>query len=227
MLNEPLDPRVRMASPPVKDAIMVFLICDSRGKDLQTQFVNNYHRIIVKTYSGAKLYQATKLAENDIKNQQPDQVYVLAGINTITRLNRRTREVSLMSMEKRKIIQQYTDEMNFSSALLRRSTKAGTKIIFAPITGMDLAKYNRVDEGTMTESQNVLNEALTEINSLIIAQNAKYACKTPWTHGIVHRYFRKKYHFQYDRLDNDGCHLTEQVRLFWGRKIVSAINANI
>lgn len=83
-----------MAKLPIKDTINVFLICDSRGKDLQSQFMNKDYRITVKCYSGAKLYQATKLAENDIKNQQPDQVYILAGINTITRLNRRTREVS-------------------------------------------------------------------------------------------------------------------------------------
>lgn len=132
-----------------------------------------------------------------------------------------------MSMEKKKIIQQYTDEMNFSFALLRKITKAGTKIVFAPITGMDLSKFNKVDEGSMIEPQTVLNEAITEINNLIISRNMKSACKTPWTHGIVHRYFRRKYHFSYKRLKEDGCHLTEEIRIFWGRKIVSAITANI
>lgn len=215
-----------MASLAVKNNPMVLVICDSRGKRLQNQFKNMDYNIMVKSFSGATLYRSTKLAETDVRNLQPDQVYLLAGINSITHLDKRTREVSLISMDKSKIIQQYIDEMNFSFAHLKRITKEETKIIFAPITGMDLAKYNKVDARLLLESQNILNEAIIGINNLIISRNTTYDCKTPWIHGIVHRYFRKKYHFQYDRLDVDGCHLTDQIRNFWGLKIASAISAN-
>lgn len=213
--------------PQVRNTPVVFLICDSRGRGLQNEFPDTDHNITVKSYSGAKLYRSTKMAEGEIIKRQPDQIYILSGINTITQLNRVTREVSLISMDKSKIIQQYKDEMNFSLIHLKKITKKDTKIVFAPITGMDMAKYNKVDQRSLVEAQNMLNEAAMEINNLIIAQNTSCACKTPWTHSIVHRYFRGKYHFTYDRLEEDGCHLTDQIRKFWAKKIISAIISNI
>lgn len=211
---------------PAKDKLKVFLICDSRGRELQEYFTECDYNITVKFYSGAKLYRSTKLAENEIKRQQPDHIYILAGINSITKLNKRTREVTLIADDKNKIAQQYKDEMNFALASLRKICKNDTKIIFAPITGMDLSRYNKVDASALSESQNVLDETVIEINNIIIAQNATHNYKTPWTHGIIHRYFRGKYHFMYDKLDEDGCHLTDLIRSFWGRKIISAIAAN-
>lgn len=173
------------------------------------------------------MYRSVKLAETEIKRWQPDQIYLMAGINNITQLNRETRKVSLMSVEKEKIVQHFEDEMNFSYTLLRKITKQKTKIIFAPVTGMDLEKYNKADTGTMEESQKILNDTIIDINNSIITWNSNHSCKTPWTHGIIHRYFRKKYHFAYDRLDEDGCHLTDQVREYWKKKIANARVANI
>lgn len=204
----------------------IILICDSRGKLLQKEFNDPKYLVSVKTYSGAKLYQATKLAEKSIEKTGPGQIYVLAGINTITHLNRQTRQVTLMSPDKGKILQQFTDELNFSFSLLRKASKMNARIVYAPITGMSLATYNRLRPESCRLSQELLNEVLLEINNLIIAFNKSHECKTPWTHGIVHRYYKGKYHFMYERLDDDGCHLTNEIRAYWGRKLYTAIAAN-
>lgn len=213
--------------PQARDTLEILIICDSRGKGLLNYLKDTEYDVTVKVYSGAKLYRSVKLAESEVIQRQPDQIYLLAGVNNITQLNKRTREVDLMSMNKDKIVQNFVDEMNFSFNLLRKITAEKTKIIFAPITGMDLERYNNVTTGSMIEKQNILNESIIEVNNLIIAQNTSHGYRTPWTHGIVHRYFRRKYHFAYDRLTEDGCHLTDRIKEYWGKKITTAIVANI
>lgn len=206
--------------------ISVIIICDSRGKWLQEKFRDERAIIKVLTFSGAKLYQSIKLAQSQIKREAPDQIYILSGLNSMTQLNRKTRKVSLIAPLKSSIVQNYTDEMNFSITMLRKITGKETKIIFAPVIGMNLAVYNGTTVEQESNNQTIFNDALLDINTAIIAQNNSNHCKTPWIHTCVHRYFRGKYHFNYEKLDSDSCHLTEEIRNFWARKLIVSIKAN-
>lgn len=76
------------------------------------------------------------------------------------------------------------------------------------------------------EDQYSLNDAVIEINERITEMNEENGLHTPWTSAIVHRYFRKKYHFAYHKLSYDGCHLSDEIRDFWGRKLARAIELN-
>lgn len=205
----------------------VALICDSRGKRLQEKFQGDDVQVKVLYYSGAKLYQSTRLAINYIKAFLPDQIYILSGINTMTKLDKRTRIVTLAAPERNKIVQIYQDEMNFSLALLRKNINTKTKVIFAPLIGMNLSSYNKTTAESESVNQGILNDALLDINSVIIAMNKSNQCKTPWTQSLVHRYFRGKYHHYYERLDEDGCHLKEEVLDNWSLKLKTAIQANL
>lgn len=203
------------------------LICDSRGKQLQNQ-VGNYPdlNIQILSYSGLTLYRSVKLAENEIKTIRPSQIYILSGVNNLTHMNRRTRRVSALSPDKNKIVQQLYDEMNFAYTLLQKMLHNDAKIIFAPITGIWMDKFNGDDLSMEDTQQEVINQAVVDTNAKIIAFNEQKGNKTPWIHSIIHRYFRCKHHFSYDRLDHDGCHLTDEVCAFWMRKLVSAIQMN-
>lgn len=204
----------------------VVIVCDSRGKRLQELFYDDNHTIKVLMFSGAKLYQSAKLALSYLKRHMPDQIYILSGLNNLTTLDKNTRKVSLTAPEKWKIVQYFEDEINFTTALIRKNVTAKTKIIFVPITGMDLASYNRTTMESEQACQEIFNDALLDINKIIIARNVSNHCKTPWVHTYVHRYFRGRYHFYYEKLDTDGCHLTDEARSVWSRKLLSAIQAN-
>lgn len=82
----------------------VIIICDSRGKWLQEKFHEENIKIKVLTYSGAKLYQSIKQAQDQIKRVMPDQIYILSGLNSLTQLNRKTRKVSLIAQHKSSIV---------------------------------------------------------------------------------------------------------------------------
>lgn len=204
----------------------VTIICDSRGKRLQEKIHDEHSLIKVLTFSGAKLYQSVKLAQSQILKDVPDQIYILSGLNSMTKLDRKTRKVTLIAERDDNIVQHYIDEMNFSTALLRKVINKKTKIIFAPLIGMDLAVYNGTNPELEVNNQNIFNSALIDINNAVIAQNTSNHCKTPWIHTCVHRYFRGKHHFNYEKLDPDGCHLTDDIRQFWARKLVVSIQAN-
>lgn len=176
---------------------------------MQDQYQDEHITIKVLTYSGATLYQSVKLALSYIKRFTPDQIYILSGLNSMTQLDKKTRKVSLIAPEKQKIVQHYADEMNFVMALLRKNVDTETKIIFVPVTGMNLATYNKTTMEVEQVYQSIFNDALLEINKATIAQNVSNHCKTPWLHTFVHRYFRGKHHFYYEKLDADGCHLEE------------------
>lgn len=109
------------------------------------------------TYSGAKIYRSAKLAECEIRKSQPSQIYILTGVNKLSWMDRKTRRVTAISLDKNKIAQQIYDEMNFIYKILRNSTPEGTKIIFAPITGVWIVKYNNDDLSVPNNHQEVIN----------------------------------------------------------------------
>lgn len=193
---------------------------------MQDLFLSADYDIRVVAFSGARSYRAAELAGDVIRIFRPAQIYILAGVNNLTLLDRRSRKIRLSHTDGNVIVQQFTHEMNLVTTLLSQSTKPGTKVIFAPITGLNMASYNREDPRLYNFQQSVIDQAVIGINNLVIEHNANSGYKTPWTHSIIHRYFRKKYHFSYERLDADGCHLTDDIRAFWARKILSAVVQN-
>lgn len=204
---------------------MILFICDSRGKGLHS-YIEKYTSdpIHVSINSGARLYQSVSRSRNEIKSLNPSQIYLLAGINNLTNLDRNSRTVSVANRNPFKAADSFMSELVEAQEYVNGLVPK-TKIITAPLTGMSMASYN----GRLLSNpndQNSLNEAVVEINRRIIAQNEQWGSVTPWTSAIVHRYYRKRYHFAYHKLDIDGCHLSEDVKNFWGIKLAEAIQGN-
>lgn len=117
------------------------------------------------------------------------------------------------------------DELKEAYSYIRNLTHQNAKVITAPITGMSLASYNGRSLPD-PEDQNLLNDIVTGINKRITSINKENGLRTPWTSAIIHRYYRDKYHFSYHRLNIDGCHLTDEIRDFWAKKLANAIEQN-
>lgn len=205
---------------------MILVICDSRGKDLQ-HFISRYtsERTIVTVNSGATLYQSATRSRHEIMGNKLSQVYILSGINNLTRKNRSTRQVQLSEKNPMRAEDIFMDELKETYSYITNLTHQKAKVITAPITGMSLASYNGRSLPDL-EDQNLLNDTVTGINKRIISLNEENGVSTPWTSAIIHRYYRDKYHFSYHRLNIDGCHLTDEIRDFWAKKLANAIEQN-
>lgn len=206
---------------------MTLFICDSRGKGLE-QHITKYtsDNVSVSINSGATLYQSVTRSRNLITRIKPRQIYILSGINNLTTMDKITRKVTVTERNPFKASDIFEEELREAYTYIHDITHSRIEIITAPITGMSLATYN----GCLPSNPNdqySLNEAVTQINKKIISLNEENGCSTPWTSAIVHRYFRKKHNYAYHRLSDDGCHLSEEVKDFWGRKLADAVINNM
>lgn len=205
---------------------MILFICDSRGRDLYHEISRfTSEPIHVTINSGATLYQSGTRSRREITRYMPKQIYILSGINNLTNLERATRQVQIQERNILKAADLFMNELENTYEYIRNLTGSNIKIITAPVTGMSLASYNgRLLQDP--EDQNLLNDTVIEINNRIIALNEGNGVRTPWTSAIIHRYYRGKYHFSYHRLSMDGCHLTDEIREFWAKKLADAIDHN-
>lgn len=206
---------------------MILFICDSRGRDLY-QMITRYTSevIFVTTNSGATIYQSATRSRYEIMRYKPRQIYLLSGINNLTILNRSTRQVQLQERNPFKSADLIMEELKVTYDYITNLTGPGVKIITAPITGMSMASYNgRLLQNP--EDQDLLNDTVVYVNKRITALNEENGVRTPWTSAIIHRYYRGKYHFSYHKLNIDGCHLTDDVKEFWAKKLASAIDQNL
>lgn len=205
---------------------MILIICDSRGKDLQ-QSISRYtnERTLVITNSGARLYQSATRSRHEIVRHKPSQIYILSGINNLTKRDRATKQVQLYEKNPFKAEDTFMEELEATYNYIKHLTGQDSKVITAPLTGMSLTSYNGRALSD-PKDQNLLNDTVIGINKRITSLNEENGLRTPWTSTIIHRYYRGKYHFSYHRLSLDGCHLTDEIRDFWAEKIASAIELN-
>ena len=71
-------------------------------------------------------------------------------------------------------------------------------------------------------NQQVLDEAVVEINRRITELNKKNNVPTTWLSTVVHSYYRGKHHHNYKRL-RDGCHPDEVTKKKWGKLIIKSV----
>lgn len=97
-------------------------------------------------------------------------------------------------------------------------------IIITPVTGMDLEKYNKMKSNFISRQQELLDQSVTRVNTEIARYNRLNGVPTPWCSRLVLHRSRRSYHTRYNKLSDDGCHLTDEVILYWANMIVDTIN---
>lgn len=214
---------------PADTKYSVVIISDSRGVGLQNklELLNDRHYDIrALVFKGRGMAQATREATNKLIWYAPDQVIILAGICDITRKNRETKLVSMQDKRPEDALYRIKDYMSeIKHHLAVRLTEKQFLLTFCPVTGMEIATYNKQamkhpDQDTLDATIECVNQAITTINMA-----SKVA--TPWTASDVHHNLkggRKK--TRYYKLSEDGLHLNDTLRGKWAATIYSVINKN-
>ena len=116
-----------------------------------------------------------------------------------------------------------------------------TKVIFNPVTGVDLQDYNSKDRTGLSGDelkkyqeqkvqhpmQKILNQTVIKINREIALFNHDNNVATPWSASLVHkREGKDKYYHHYQYL-SDGCHLLPELSDYWATKFQSCISKSI
>ena len=213
------------------------IIADSRGRDLQQLLAasNSTHEIEVLVHPGAGSELAVLRSLTHLRTTLPCQILMLTGICDLTTRNRTTRQVSLRSNEVALNVNRVMGAIQTAYELL---TALGlTKISFATITGVDLSDCNHPPRRHMDPieylaycdttklihpEQLTLNQSILEINKQIVIFNRKNSARTIWTAGLVHSYYKSRYHHCYKRLF-DGCHPDLKTKQAWAAQIVKSL----
>lgn len=96
--------------------------------------------------------------------------------------------------------------------------KCPRRIIFGPLIGLDLAKYNQ----RVISVNTVIHRLNVEINRF----NKTNGAITPWLACDVHRNIKGRKKNRYQLLAMDGVHLTPEMRNKWVIELISAIKKN-
>lgn len=181
--------------------------------------------IKILTCAGAGYCRASLQAKTVISYFQPTLIIMLLGICEITRRDRRTRYTQLRMNSAQQIVEHVMLQARMSLGILRQY--GSQQVSYATITGLDLQRYNLnairsnpqlKDLLRSQQQQSLLNQAILEVNRKIVQLNTELLIPTTWAAGYIHRYFRRKHHNYYQRL-NDGCHPTDEAAQYWMAQI--------
>lgn len=213
------------------------VITDSRGAGLQHTLVEMSGMAEVKViiHRGAGYELSAIKSLNIIKNFRPKLIILMAGICDLTWRDKESKITTIRYSNTEETVSHVINAAKAAYDLLTATNNY--KISFATLTGIDLVDYNHPPRKHMSSTeykdytinhkqthkdQNIINEAIIEINRKLTSINQANNVPTTWTAGIVHSYFRGKYHHYYIKLI-DGCHADERTKNEWAKQISKAI----
>lgn len=204
----------------------VAIVTDSRGQGLQDELDRvNDKRYDIKVFlkKGCGIAQAIRETSKSLVWMAPDIIIVVAGICDITQLDRVHWTVSLQDEDVSCTVDGIVGCMDATRHHLSIVlTEKPHKVIFCHIVGMDMAKFNKM-EGKHPQ-QEVLDETITQVNQSITAFNKGNGMLTPWTSQDIHRNKKGgRKTTRYYKLDEDGLHLSQEIREKWASIIYNVI----
>ena len=138
----------------------IYVLCDSRGDGLQEKMDNTKpNRFVVRSVSSAGLVMAaTKFLAEMIK-VNPEYVSIASGICEVTLKNKLTKKYTLKNSDIDDSVKPYVKAREEAVSLIH-NVLPNTRVIFNPITGVDLQDYNSKALNGLT------GEALKEYHEL-------------------------------------------------------------
>lgn len=207
----------------------ILLLTDSRGFGLAKHLSNHLTAsFTILPYSGASLSDSVNKSINRLRDTNWTQVYMLAGLCSITKKDAITKIVSLQYSDPHQAVSAFKLEMIHCCETIQANTSSTTtKCIVAPVTGMNLEQYNsRAANWRDPDQQSLLNETIMKINQQIIEFNTANQVFTPWTSRLTHKRNRNTIVHNYALLSSDGCHLSDRLRSHWADAISVAVSKN-
>ena len=213
----------------------VMVLCDSRGLGLQTKLNDaGPTEFLVRTEPSAGLVMAATKALSEAIKLKPDYIIIAAGICEVTLKNRITKLYTVKCTDVTEATKAYSEAMEETKSLFE-DVLPNTKIIFNPVTGVDLTDYNSKsrkglfgdelkvyhENKELHPMQDTLNATVISINKEIAKFNYNHKVATPWSASLVHKYEKKKYYHHYQYL-SDGCHLMDECKEYWAEKFHKA-----
>lgn len=208
----------------------ILILADSRGTGIREQLLEiasfNFQVIVRK---GSPTNEIVTRSWAEVSSYKPTQVYIVTGICSITSLNVHNHTISARYADVREAVQLYGNDMQHTEQQVYQAVfPLKPKIIFAPIIGVDIAKFNKWTFTTdyQMAQQQLINDCVKELNSVITQWNSARGLRTPWLQRTIHRNKKGKTTNGYYKLAPDGCHLDQSLREIWVNELDLAVKKN-
>ena len=195
--------------------------------------IGNPTKVLTMSGNGSEL--AAIKAIKIVRDLKPKLIIITTGICDLTWRDKNTKKTKLRYSTVEECVTGVLEALKAAHDILE--SLGNCKISIATITGLDLADYNLRDrknmneeeyknycknDKTITKEQDTLNSAIVEINRMITVMNKKAGVPTTWLSTVVHTYYRKTHHHNYNKL-SDGCHPNDMTKLKWAKLIAKSI----
>lgn len=217
--------------------MVVLIIADSRGRGIQ-QLIENEEigeEVHMTAIGGAGSEVAAIRAIPLITSCQPKVIILMTGICDLTWRDKHTKVTKL----RHKVVKDCVGGVmrQFEAACEILDDMGRYKVSVATMTGLDLIDYNYKPRAQMGREayniycqknkgihhdQQILNEAVIDINRKITEFNRLRGVPTTWLSTVVHSYYRGQHHHKYNKL-RDGCHPDEETKRKWGKLLAKSI----
>ena len=199
----------------------ILIVSDSRGAHLKPMVTPPpTHSLEFEIQSGATLNDAKNIVQHKLASSSYTCVYIMAGICSVTDkdegivhlpFDTKSELVSALTREARNILKELDD-------------LSTTPIVLCSFPGVDLIRVNNKTATGRHPQQEMLNEAILEINEYIVDLNLTRGFSTPMLSAAIHRCHKKRsdgtkeYGHHYCRL-GDGIHPTASTLKYWKKRL--------
>ena len=204
-----------------------FIFGDSRITNIQQHIdtANSENRpIYALKYSGKGLQELTTIAIDRTERHPHAKVIITGGICDFTERNSdhyNPQEKFLFNYNSVGALTSHMDNLFNESYQSFSSSRPFVSITYSELIGMDLEKIVST-KNPYPGQQDILNQAIMEINTKIVALNEKNSMPTPWISKRVHIVRKNGIHHHYERLF-DGIHYDEALKCICARKFVETL----
>ena len=196
------------------------IISDSRGKLLKSQiYPPPGFNVQFEVQNGLTLIEAKDIVQRKLEASEHTCVYIMAGICSVTL--KEEGFVYLPFKTKEDIVEAVTGTAwSILNELDRLFT---TPVVLCTFPGVDLIRANNKNAQGHHPQQDLLNEAMIEINDYLVELNLSRSYPTLMLCTAIHRGHKTrkdsttKYRHHYCRLD-DGIHPTQSTLDFWTKR---------
>ena len=199
----------------------ILIVTDSRGKLLRPLLPAPMgFNIDWEVQNGATLTQAKNLVMHKLANAKYTCVYIIAGICSVTSKDEGI--IHLPFESKEEIVDATT--RNVKHILKELDDSHVTPIVLCTFPAAELIRVNNKNAIGHHPQQDILNEAIIEINEYIVNLNLDRGFSTPMLSAAVHRCHKRrpdgsqKYRHHYCRLV-DGLHPTPSTLTYWCKRL--------
>ena len=204
----------------------VVVFTDSRGFKLEEYLGNMTQYATVEVIRRAVIQDLVNPITTYVRAELPDAVYVLAGINDCTILDRENRTVSLSDLDPVGLAN--TLESRYRNLITSvRAEISGVPMVICSLYGIDLNTYNRIPGSEVHTHQNLINLAIEFTNSRIVQINREYRVFTPRISNVIHRWHSRRHCLEhlYHRLA-DGLHPLDETQVKIARNLFNCMTEN-